>query len=270
MEFNDTYAHITPGVTYIPENLPTEDIIRRNEYELMGCDCINLCTSSESCACIQRSGAVYSFSDSKNLNEYILGETGSNRPVYECNKNCRCQFALCGQKLVQFGPRPHLKIFDTDKSGKGYGLLTETSIKLGSFICEYAGEVLTQKEVLIRYKFYREMDLQNNYIFCINENFGESSNEKTFIDPTFYGNIGRYINHSCAPNCTLIPVRIDDNIPKLCIFANQNINKQTELTFDYGQNDRPINNIKERKKCLCGAQNCRMFLPFDDTLTDDL
>lgn len=268
MEFNDNYDHISPGVTYIPENLPTGDIIRKNGYELMGCNCTNLCTSSESCACIQRTGMIYEFLDPKNLSEYILHETASKKPAYECNKNCLCQSAPCGQKLVQFGPRCNLKIFNTDKLGKGMGLLTETFIRNGSFICEYAGEVLTQKEALSRYKLYKNMNL-DNYIFCINENFGES-NKKIFIDPTIYGNIGRYINHSCEPNCLLVPIRIDDNIPKLCIFANKNIEEQTEITFDYGQIDQPANNTKERKRCLCLAKNCRTFLPFDDTLTDDL
>ena len=39
---------------------------------------------------------------------------------------------------------------------------------------------------------------------------------------TFVGNIGRYANHSCAPNLTMHPVRSElASVPHLALFANR-------------------------------------------------
>ena len=64
-----------------------------------------------------------------------------------------------------------------------------------------------------------------NYIFCLNEISlrNVEANEqpvKTFIDPTYKGNIGRYLNHSCSANCDIISVRVDSIIPKIGKFAS--------------------------------------------------
>ena len=42
------------------------------------------------------------------------------------------------------------------------------------------------------------------------------------IPQTFVGNIGRYANHSCAPNLTMHPVRSElASVPHLALFANR-------------------------------------------------
>lgn len=43
---------------------------------------------------------------------------------------------------------------------------------------------------------------------------------QTFIDPSRKGNIGRYLNHSCEPNCHILSVRVDGPVPKLGNFLN--------------------------------------------------
>lgn len=276
MEFWDDYEHNDPHLTYILENIKTDEIERSINDEFAGCGCEGKCTPAK-CSCLKRSGVKYSFSNRSMLDEYVFDITDKSKPVYECNNNCNCREKVCGNKLVQFGPRKNLKIVNTDAlrnsdsdqnkidiNAKGLGLLTLDEIKSGNFICEYAGEVLTSSETQRRFKTYAEMQLRNNYIFCINENFGET-NQKTFIDPTFYGNVGRYINHSCQPNCILVPVRVHDAIPKLCIFAKESISKNTEITFDYGENDICDGN-KSKKPCLCLSSNCRGYLPFDGTI----
>ncbi|KAL3265382.1 hypothetical protein HHI36_009589 [Cryptolaemus montrouzieri] len=103
-----------------------------------------------------------------------------------------------------------------------------------------------------------------NFIFCVNEKFGENI-VKTIIDPTESGNIGRYINHSCEPNCKLYTIRINNEVPKLCIFACKDINESEEICFDYGENistDTPLD-YKDRVACLCGKPTCRKYLPYD-------
>jgi histone-lysine N-methyltransferase SETMAR len=91
------------------------------------------------------------------------------------------------------------------------------------------------------------------------------------VDPTMIGNIGRYINHSCQPNAVVVPVRIDNPVPKLCIFALKVIHVGEEITFDYGGgNSSEMHStqtgLTERKSCCCGAQVCKKYLPYDETL----
>nr|XP_008190270.1 PREDICTED: probable histone-lysine N-methyltransferase set-23 [Tribolium castaneum] len=256
MEFWDNYGHEDPKLTYIVENIKSQEIEDLINYEFSGCACDNIC-APEKCACLQRSGANYVYTDISDLENYAISVTNDNKPIYECNRNCKCT-KLCGNKLAQLGPRKNLKIVNTDD--KGLGLFCDKTINKGNFVCEYAGEVITQAEAHRRFAAYATMSLPHNYIFCINENFGEK-NEKNFIDPTFYGNIGRYINHSCDPNCVLIPIRVE-NLPKLCIFAKETINKNTEITFNYGQS----NTSRSDKPCFCFSTNCSGFMPYDGTI----
>ena len=56
----------------------------------------------------------------------------------------------------------------------------------------------------------------------------------TCIDATHDSGFGRLVNHSCDPNMTLIPVRIGDIIPQICMFATRNIEAHEELGYNYG------------------------------------
>jgi histone-lysine N-methyltransferase SETMAR len=91
------------------------------------------------------------------------------------------------------------------------------------------------------------------------------------VDPTTIGNIGRYINHSCQPNAVVVPVRTDIPVPKLCIFALKVIHCGDEITFDYGGGNSkdwcPIQTgLTKKKPCFCGAEACKQYLPYDETL----
>lgn len=52
------------------------------------------------------------------------------------------------------------------------------------------------------------------------------------IDPTSKGNLARFINHSCEPNCITEKWNV---LGEVCIgiFAIRDINEDEELTFDY-------------------------------------
>lgn len=172
--------------------------------------------------------------------------------IYECTEECDCKF--CCNKLVQFGPRDDLKIQHFPL--KGLGLVSTKPIKKGSFVCEYAGEILTKSEAIRRDRNDKKM----NYIFCLNEinSEGNSKTIQTFIDPSRKGNIGRYINHSCDANCDIISTRVDSIIPKIAIFTNRDLPAYTEITFNYGA----VESIGEKeKKCFCNSQNCKIYLP---------
>jgi histone-lysine N-methyltransferase SETMAR len=157
---------------------------------------------------------------------------------------------------VQFGPTSSLRIFEF--AGKGHGILTDRKLFKGQFVCEYAGEVIGSEEAVAR----RNSDKSHNYIFSLNEHVNDLLNE-TIVDATRIGNIGRYVNHSCDPNCRIVPVRIDSVIPKLAIFASRDIDPNEEVTYSYGNGNASESKKGEFKVCLCGSTSCKKFLPCD-------
>lgn len=265
MNFSDEYFHHQSSeALYFPQSFPTEEVSELYEYNLEGCCCTSGCHLDTHCKCNQRSGTFYEFTDVKILDTYRIQEKGYEIPTYECNDNCICSKDLCGNRLVQFGPRKQLIVKKCENELIGLGLFTLSEIKKGSFICEYAGEIITEEEAKQRYNYCHKKTVAN-YIFCINEKFGEKV-VKTFIDPTKYGNIGRYINHSCEPNSKLVVIRINDTIPILGIFANIDIQKNSEITYNYGHEFKNSENETSRKKCLCMSKICRKYLPYDMSL----
>lgn len=83
------------------------------------------------------------------------------------------------------------------------------------------------------------------------------------IDAAHFGNVGRFINHSCSPNIYPQNVLYDHNdkrIPHIMFFAAKNIHPLQELAFDYNYKLDQIKdsngNIK-KKDCLCGSCKCR-------------
>jgi len=75
------------------------------------------------------------------------------------------------------------------------------------------------------------------------------------IDPTFKGNMARFINHSCDPNCITQKWNV---LGETCvgIFAIRDIPAEAELSFDY-----QFDSFKTPlTKCLCGAATCKGYL----------
>ncbi|VDK35697.1 unnamed protein product [Gongylonema pulchrum] len=71
------------------------------------------------------------------------------------------------------------------------------------------------------------------------------------IDATQMGNLARFINHSCQPNCYAKIVSVEGE-KRIVIYSKQPINKGDEITYDY---KFPIE--ENKIDCLCGAPSCR-------------
>lgn len=229
IELNDEYEHVDDSIDYIVENVlqttnTNTDSFREiyekfNAFLAIKCDCMkeNICAND---GCVHGDNYVV-YEDQQSLRrELILNKhRKSHDVIYECSEFCSCH-SYCLNRLVQFGPRKHLKIDDYSQFGKQYGLTTLESIPIGAFICEYAGEILSKEEATCR-TLMNDTHKKMNYIICLNEKptecraDGRDETIQTFIDPSRIGNIGRYLNHSCDPNCEIISVRIDGLIPKL-------------------------------------------------------
>ncbi|XP_017005062.2 probable histone-lysine N-methyltransferase set-23 [Drosophila takahashii] len=254
----DDYEH-PDSIEYILESvlMPSDDSLdferladEYNSVLLNQCFCNGACENSEICP----HGAQYEcLTDG---GELVLRK--SSNPVIECNDLCKCSRTTCSNRLVQYGPRENLEIFDSPVY-KSKGLRTTVNIPEGGYICEYAGELLTASEAKRRLKINEELGVMN-YVLVLNEYTSEKKQQVTIVDPSRRGNIGRYLNHSCEPNCHIAAVRIDCPIPKIGIFAARDIRAQEELCFHYG-GEGQYKKVTDGKTCLCAAPNCMGFMP---------
>jgi SET domain-containing protein len=101
---------------------------------------------------------------------------------------------------------------------QGWGVFATADIPKNKRIIHYAGEKITNRESLKREVRY----LKGGHIWCFKLN-------RLYVrDAAIGGNIARFINHSCTPNCyTRI---IGDTI---WIIAARTIRRGEELTYDY-------------------------------------
>lgn len=180
--------------------------------------------------------------------------------------------------MAQKGIQLQLQVFKTIY--KGWGLRTLEDIKKFTFVCEYAGELISIQEAKRR---AQELTHETgNYLIVLREHSSKDQVLRTHVDARFYGNASRFINHSCSPNLVMVPVRVDSIVPRLALFAARNIEAGEELSFDYSGefNIWPAYKMdkkhqflealqdfgKEPKSCCCGSQNCKGILPFDSSL----
>ena len=101
---------------------------------------------------------------------------------------------------------------------QGWGVYATTRITKNTRITYYAGEKISNRESLKRELRY----IKKGHIWCF------KLTNRTVIDAGVGGNIARFINHSCKPNC--YSQVIGDMV---WIRAARKIEKGEELTYDY-------------------------------------
>jgi SET domain-containing protein len=101
----------------------------------------------------------------------------------------------------------------------GWGVYAREPITKNSRIVDYAGEVISWKESERRERRY----IANGCVWCFVLKYGRS-----VVDANVGGNIARFINHSCRPNCY---TQVVDDI--IWIRASRTIQAGEELTYDY-------------------------------------
>lgn len=177
--------------------------------------------------------------------------------VYECNYSCRCSRS-CQNRVLQNGVQVKLEVFKTEKKvlfffslffslflviissrsilshvcSQGWAVRAREAIPSGTFVCEYVGEVIDEKEadkrrnrfdimsegcfhllVIVQspYIFYTLVNNQPfvyfrygvegwGYLYNIDTDKGDMSRliggqVPYLIDAMNYGNVSRYINH---------------------------------------------------------------------------
>ncbi|KMS99946.1 hypothetical protein BVRB_1g017910 [Beta vulgaris subsp. vulgaris] len=236
-----------------------------------GCDCKDGCLDSLRCACSLKNGGEIPY----NYGGVIVEEKSL---VYECGPSCKCP-PTCHNRVSQHGIKLPLDVFKTES--RGWGVRCLSSISCGSFVCEYIGELLDDKEA-------EERIDNDGYLFDIGQNYNDPTlrdglsalipdmpsscsdvveNIGFTLDARIYGNVGRFVNHSCSPNLfaqNVLYDHEDKRIPHIMFFAAENIPPLQELTYHYnytiGQVLDSEGNIK-KKSCYCGSSECtgRMY-----------
>ena len=121
---------------------------------------------------------------------------------------------------------------------QGWGVFATQPINKNKRIVQYACEKITNRESLKREERY----LRRGHIWCF------QINRRWVRDAAVGGNIARYINHSCTPNCY---TQVVGDI--IWIIAARNIRKGEELTYDYSTDG--VGTIR----CRC-SPGCKVML----------
>lgn len=251
--------------TYVTKPLLDQSLDLGSQSLQLGCGCSHSTCSPKAC------DHVYLFDNDYEDAKDINGKSMKGRfpyddkgriileegyLVYECNKNCSCG-KNCPNRVLQNGVRVKLEVFKTED--KGWAVRAGEPIHHGTFVCEYIGEVIDEHQANKRRhryvkedcRFIYEIDARINDMIRLIE--GEASYA---IDATKYGNVSRYINHSCSPNLENHQVLIeslDSQLSHIGLYASRDIAAGEELSFDYMYKAPPGKGCE----CRCGAVNCR-------------
>ncbi len=133
----------------------------------------------------------------------------------------------------------------------GNGVFAIAPIAKGERIVRYKGTLRTHDEVDAE---YGEVDEDGHtFLFTLNDDY--------VVDANAGGNVARWINHSCAPNCEAV---IEENgkgkrhKDKVFIEAIRDIAEGEELLYNYGITlaERHTAKLKKLWACRCGSPDC--------------
>lgn len=208
-----------------------------------GCSCGPAGCSPDTCSCWQRT----------RLSDV---DGGFDAVLFECGNDCSCRPLSCANRQSQARDvSPSVWVFRC-VDGRGWGVRIGSNIAIGAFVCVYGGELVSAVEARRRMAAYDAAGTDEYALMVIREHF-QHCVLSTHVDATCEGNVAHFINHSCAPNLEVHPVRRCGFVPVPCLFAVRDIIKNEELTFDYGAGHHDLS----KTLCRCGTASCRGFLP---------
>ncbi|XP_049280704.1 probable histone-lysine N-methyltransferase Mes-4 [Anopheles funestus] len=169
-----------------------------------------------------------------------------NRAIFmECSsKTCPAKERCSNQRFTKrIYPILEVRHF----ANKGFGLVALQDLQSGQFVIEYVGEVINNEEFERRVKTMQTAKEENYYFLTVDPDLT--------IDAGAKGNVSRFINHSCEPNCETQKWTIGET-RVIGLFAIKDIKAGEELTFNY--NLESLGNSK--RVCLCGAEKCSGYI----------
>ncbi|XP_054849660.1 histone-lysine N-methyltransferase EHMT1-like [Eublepharis macularius] len=228
---------------YVTQNIMSDSVAVSPAAlgRIQHCKCSEGC-SMACCPCILRSKRSWYTMDGRLVPDANNStETGL---IFECNTLCSCA-RFCPNRVVQRGVRVQLQL--CRMPAKGWGVRTMEDVPRGAFVCQYFGEVISSTEAGQRQEdtYYFVVDMQTGQECC--------------LDGRFYGNVGRFLNHSCQPNLVGVQVAVGQEVPGIAFFSTRPIRAGEELGFDYGDKFWEVKG--EGCACLCGSPTCRYQVP---------
>ncbi len=116
----------------------------------------------------------------------------------------------------------------------GWGIFATQKINKNKRIIHYTGEKIDNKESLKREAKY----IKQGHIWCF------KLTNRSVIDAGVGGNVARFINHACRPNCY---IHIVDGT--IWIRAARRIRKGEELTYHYNTGGEGLIKCRCRPGC---------------------
>ncbi|KAK6145900.1 hypothetical protein DH2020_019769 [Rehmannia glutinosa] len=213
-----------------------------NSGSTAGCECVGGCLND--CFCVMRNGGEFAYD--------VHGNILRGKPlIFECGPHCRCP-PTCRNRVTQKGVRHRFEVFRSRETG--WGVRSLNLIQAGSFICEYAGVVLTREQAQIftmngdnliypsrfaeRWKEWG--DLSQIFSDYVCPSYPSVPPLDFAMDVSRMRNVACYMSHSSIPNVFVQLVLYDHNnlsFPHLMLFAMENIPPMRELSLDYGVAD---------------------------------
>jgi len=133
----------------------------------------------------------------------------------------------------------------------GNGVFATDAIAKGERIVRYKGLLRTHADADRAYA--DDPETGHTFLFTLND--------KYVIDANVDGNVARWINHSCDPNCEAVFEESDEGKKRkdrIYIEAMRDIAAGEELTYNYGIVLEEAHTAKLKKLwgCRCGSPKC--------------
>ncbi|ODA81207.1 hypothetical protein RJ55_04171 [Drechmeria coniospora] len=212
---------VIPDCLYGSKNLGSTD------HDALDCDCREEWRDGENAACGEDSDCI-----NRATKMECSADTGN------CSGGCHNQRF----QRKQWGS---VSVIRTAK--KGFGLRADVQLHANEFIYEYIGEVINEPTFRRRMLQYDNEGIKHFYFMSLNKS--------VFVDATKKGNLGRFCNHSCSPNCYVDKWVVGDKL-RMGIFALRSIRAGEELVFNYNVDRYGA----DPQPCYCAEPNCVGFI----------
>jgi len=290
---NDVDGEGLPDFTYITEPISkTVASVERHPDFWVCCRCEDNCRNPATCKCAQASGGVLPYSVRGQLADPVLAVYECNMFCH-CHKDrCKNRTVSAGVnlRLQVFRTRDRgwgvrcidnipagafitdylgeiLKESDADARGVKEGDEYLFSLDMWASDCaRYVAEKEGVKHLMDAEE--EEERKGEDGAWSTDELTGLAKVESIFlerekwdglvVDAQDFGNVARFVNHSCEPNLVKQTVYVesqDARMPRMALFASWDIPAMQELTYDYGY--RPGMVRDKALDCRCGEKTCR-------------
>ncbi|KAJ6704923.1 HISTONE-LYSINE N-METHYLTRANSFERASE H3 LYSINE-9 SPECIFIC SUVH1 [Salix purpurea] len=165
--------------------------------------------------------------------------------IHECGPTCPC-FPNCKNRVSQTGLKFHLEVFKT--KGRGWGLRSWDPIRAGTFICEYAGEVIEK----------------------VSQGGEEGDGDDYVFDTSRVYESFRWNYEPGLVEDSSVEAIEEPKVPSPLVISSKNVGNVArfmnhKLTYDYGKSRvgeaeaDGVSTPRGRRKCLCGALRCQGY-----------